>query len=185
MAGALTCRRDPSPRPRFVQHARAGAAGRRRAQGRFEPGGGNEHLCSASAAGDVREPPQVRRSPGHRAGSRLSRCRLPSLLHFPPQPPHIRFSSPGKGLVHHPARGLVRSLGASRVAALLPRDRLPNTTGRRSLCGPWGGPYTGSRSVMKMSWLLRGIRICGGRGEAPTTTYMVLFSGQGAFTSPC
>jgi four helix bundle protein len=40
-------------------------------------------------------------------------------------------------------------------------------------------------SVMKKPWFLRGIRICGGWGLAPTTTYAVLFSGQGAVSSPC
>jgi len=33
--------------------------------------------------------------------------------------------------------------------------------------------------VMKEPWFLRGIRICGGWGFAPTTTYTVLFSGRG------
>ena len=34
---------------------------------------------------------------------------------------------------------------------------------------------------MKEPWFLRGIRIRGGWGFAPTTTYTVLSSGQGAF----
>jgi hypothetical protein len=38
---------------------------------------------------------------------------------------------------------------------------------------------------MKKLCFLERIRICGGRGEAPTTTYTVLFSGQGGFSSPC
>jgi hypothetical protein len=38
---------------------------------------------------------------------------------------------------------------------------------------------------MKKPWFLRGIRNCGGWGFAPTTIDTVLFSGQGAFSSPC
>ena len=38
---------------------------------------------------------------------------------------------------------------------------------------------------MKKPWFLRGIRIWGGWGKAPTTPYAVLFSGQGASSSPC
>ena len=42
-----------------------------------------------------------------------------------------------------------------------------------------------TRSVMKKPWFQRGIRVCGGWGFSPTTTYTVLFSGQAAFSSPC
>ena len=38
---------------------------------------------------------------------------------------------------------------------------------------------------MKRPRFLRGFRIGGGGGKAPTTAYSVLFSGQGAFSSPC
>ena len=38
---------------------------------------------------------------------------------------------------------------------------------------------------MNKPWLPRGIRIGGGEGLAPTTSYTVLFSGQGASSSPC
>ena len=38
---------------------------------------------------------------------------------------------------------------------------------------------------MKKPRFLRGIRLWGGWGEAPTTPDTVLFSGQGAFSTPC
>ena len=38
---------------------------------------------------------------------------------------------------------------------------------------------------MRKPCFLERIRIRGGWGEAPTTTYTVLFSGQGGFSSPC
>lgn len=38
---------------------------------------------------------------------------------------------------------------------------------------------------MEKSWFLRGIRVSGGRGKAPTTAYTGLFSGQGGSSSPC
>jgi hypothetical protein len=37
---------------------------------------------------------------------------------------------------------------------------------------------------MKKPWFLTGIRKYGGWGFAPTTIFAVLFSGQGAFSSP-
>jgi hypothetical protein len=43
-----------------------------------------------------------------------------------------------------------------------------------------GGP----RSVMKKPWFLRGIRVYGGWGKAPSTIHTVLFSGQGPFHHP-
>ena len=56
--------------------------------------------------------------------------------------------------------------------------------------GPHGirqglGVGMGTRSVVKRPWFLRGIRVSGGWDFAPTTRYSVLFSGQGASSSPC
>ena len=92
------------------------------------------------------------------------------------------FSSlPGPGAA--PARRRRQEVGVSWL--VVPRSRnIINSSGPPGPLNPWRalGP---SRSAMKKPRSLGGIRIYGGWGKAPTTIYTVLFSGQGAFSSPC
>jgi len=68
------------------------------------------------------------------------------------------------------------SFGAT--CAALPEEAPSPAAGRSPVLGR-------PRSVMKRPWFLRGTCMCGGGGFPQPTTHTVLFSGQGAFSSPC
>ena len=93
-------------------------------------------------------------------------------LHYR-QPPVIQRGLEPSSLRLQPDGTIVLvDFGIARVS-----DRQQASTGARGLT-------PGPRSVLKNPWFLRGLRICGGWGFAPTTTYTVLFSGQREFHHP-
>ena len=120
-------------------------------------------------------------------------------------PPSGRDPSPRFGDGHREVRRTDRTGGAvcggSQGACKPPPLAGPSGAGTSQLCAEASPPrFAASEaselnalhrldescmSVMKEPWFLRGIRRCGDWGKAPTTTSTDLFSGQGAFSSPC